>query len=147
MQTLFPPILVSFFKDKQTTLFMLAYGALIKTEESYKDLLKSIVLQVFSFVHLFFCHPHHAIYSLSVKDLIAFTAPEFLASLATAFFMDFTHRVHVKGFDTSSSLKPTLTACSQSNLCRHMNIIHVHLKNGSVDTAKEYIFAHLKWHP
>ena len=41
---LFPPSLILFLKERSTTLFMLACGALIKSKESYSDLIASAAL-------------------------------------------------------------------------------------------------------
>jgi hypothetical protein len=41
MTAIFPETIISFFKGRSTSLFMLACGALVKTEESYSDLTDS----------------------------------------------------------------------------------------------------------
>ena len=84
---------------------------------------------------------------MGIDELVAFTAPEFHAILTVSFFVDFTHRVLVQGFNLSGSFKPMLTACSQSDLARHTNIVHVRLENGHIAHSKEYIFSHAKWRP
>lgn len=143
---MFPPVLASFLKTRHTTLFMLACGALVCNAESYSHLTQSVsgwVLPCISIVNFSNCHA----ISMAIDELVAFTAPEFHAVLTTSFFVDFTYRVLIEGFSLSHSFKPMLTACSQSNLARHTNIVHVHFEDGYIKYSKEYVFSHKKWRP
>jgi hypothetical protein len=85
---------------------------------------------------------------MSIDNLIAFTAKEFHASLVTPFFVDFTFRILIEGYDVNSSMTHMLSATSQSHLARHTNVIHMRLntKTPRVDSTL-YIFTHPRWRP
>jgi len=54
--------------------------------------------------------------SLNLNHLIAFTAPEFQAILTISFFVDFTQRILIEGFDLNPSFRAILNATNQSPL-------------------------------
>src|ERR1700736_6005110 len=83
--------------------------------------------------------------SIGIDDLVAFTAPEFHAILALSFFVDYTQRVLVEGFDLADSFKHTLNGCSQSHLAQHTNIVHARFKDSLALIVKEYVVSHVKW--
>lgn len=85
---------------------------------------------------------------MSFDNIIAFTAVEFHAALTTPFFIDFTNRILVEGFDLASSMKHILTATAQSSVARHTNILLMHRVSGSSSIASTlYVFTHPRWRP
>jgi hypothetical protein len=86
--------------------------------------------------------------SVSIDNLIVFTAKEFHASLVTPFFVDFTFRILIEGFDLNTSMTHMLAATSQSHLARHTNVIHMYLntQTATVDSTV-YIFTNPRWRP
>ncbi|KIM77371.1 hypothetical protein PILCRDRAFT_12012 [Piloderma croceum F 1598] len=129
MQPLFPPALVSFIQPKLTTVIMMSCGALIGERDSFNA--------ISDFVK-----------RMSIDNLIAFTAKEFHASLVTLFFVDFTYRILIEGFDVNTSMTHMLAAMSQSHLARHTNVVHMRLDTQTpmVDSTI-YIFTNPRWRP
>ena len=86
--------------------------------------------------------------SVSIDNLVAFTAEEFHASLITPFFIDFTFRVLIEGYDFNTSITHMLSATSQSHVARHTNVVHMRLntQTPTVDSTL-YVFTHPKWRP
>jgi hypothetical protein len=81
-------------------------------------------------------------------NVIAFTAVEFHVAFVVPFFVDFTHRILIEGFDLALSVKHMLTAVAQSSVARHTNIIFMHRnpRTSSV-TSTLYVFTHPSWRP
>lgn len=84
---------------------------------------------------------------MSINYLIAFTAIEFHAALITPFFIDFTHRVLLEGFDLVSSMKYMLIATVQSPVACHTNIVLMYKTGESSITSTLYVFTHPRWRP
>jgi hypothetical protein len=86
--------------------------------------------------------------SLCINDMVTLTAPQLHPSLTSHFFIDYTMRVVIEGFSLKSSFRSLLTASSQSNLSRHVDIVHLYYgqKDSKVFTDS-YVFSHPKLRP
>ena len=86
--------------------------------------------------------------SLTINDMVTFTAPQLHASLTSHFFVDYTMRVVIEGFGLKPSFQSLLTTSAQSNFSRHTNIVHLYYsQNGSEVLTDNYIFSHPKLRP
>jgi len=88
--------------------------------------------------------------SLNLNHLIAFTAPEFQAILTISFFVDFTQRILIEGFDLNPSFRAILNATNQSPLGRHTNVVHitqVQDNNMLKPIARKFVFTHPQFRP
>jgi len=85
---------------------------------------------------------------MSVDNLIAFTATEFHAALVTPFFINFTQRILIEGYNLCTSMTPMLLATSQTHLARHTDLVYMQLKKEtSLVHSTLYMFTHPKWRP
>ena len=145
MESLFPPILRSFLRYKELTLFMLSCGALIRQKDSFQalaDFVKRWINPVALTVSgSNFCH------SMKVDELVAFSAPQLQVSLTCGFFMDYAQRILVEGYTLNGNFKALLAATAQSNLARHTNLVYFSCQSQGKLTIIEFIFSHPIFRP
>lgn len=146
MNALFPSALKRYVRSIPCTMFLLCCGAVVRESVSFSELTGFV--QSWACLNFFWWTYLIEADSVSVNDLVAFSAPEFHAGLTVGFFVDYAQRVLIEGFSLRPSFKQILTATSQSALGRHTNIVHVHRDaETSAFLAWAYVFTHVQWRP
>jgi hypothetical protein len=81
-------------------------------------------------------------FRMTLDEIVAFSAPQFQASLTCTFFIDYAQRILIEGYNLESEFKSLLAASSQSNVSRHTNLVYLKRQGPSKVDALEFTFTH-----
>lgn len=86
---------------------------------------------------------------IHASDIVAFSSRNLIPSLTTPFWLDYTTRVLIQGFDIDTALPQMLACTSTSPVVRHTNLVICKVPSSATDpfVYRQFVWTHPELRP